>query len=101
MYLILHYFLRRAPHFSAIFAEIFLTTTKDFWVIPVFKNLIAGPVAQWIEQQPSKLWVERSSRSGVTLLLPICQLVNLPYFACQIAGNECSNGRKLEACFKG
>ena len=27
-----------------------------------------GPVAQWIEQQPSKLWVERSSRSGVTVL---------------------------------
>lgn len=39
-----------AAHNSAIFA-------KNFF----------GPVAQWIEQQPSKLWVERSNRSGVTI----------------------------------
>ena len=32
----------------------------------IFAKLFCGPVAQWIEQQPSKLWVERSSRSGVT-----------------------------------
>ncbi len=25
-----------------------------------------GSVAQWIEQQPSKLWVTRSNRVGVT-----------------------------------
>jgi hypothetical protein len=28
--------------------------------------LLTGPVAQWIEQQPSKLWVTRSNRVGVT-----------------------------------
>jgi hypothetical protein len=26
-----------------------------------------GPVAQWIEQQPSKLKVARSNRAGVTM----------------------------------
>ncbi len=39
-----------------------------------------GPVAQWIEQQPSKLWVERSSRSGVTFYRDTYSLdINFPY----------------------
>ena len=43
-------------HFSFFCFEVYL---------PDFFNQ-KGPVAQWIEQQPSKLWVERSNRSGVT-----------------------------------
>jgi hypothetical protein len=44
---------------STIFAQLFLIEKKR-------KHHINGPVAQWIEQQPSKLWVTRSSRVGVT-----------------------------------
>ena len=30
-------------------------------------SVFIGPVAQWIEQQPSKLWAMRSNRIGITI----------------------------------
>ena len=61
----------------------------------------SGPVAQWIEQQPSKLWVTRSNRVGVTVFSFFHFYIFFNFFIVRKINNDgYSNGRKLEACFK-
>ena len=61
----------------------------------------SGPVAQWIEQQPSKLWVTRSNRVGVTVFSFFYLPIFFNFFIVRKINNDGhSNGRKLEEGFK-